>query len=160
MSLLTSAAIKRNMKTNLLMLTLAGALCAGLSIATAADKKLEAGPRGGRLLEKTAPRAEFLVEKDRSVSITFYDDKLQPLPVGNQVVTVMAEAKAGKTKLEFARKDGRLVSQMPLPEGEGYTVVVMLKAREDTKSQNFRFTLDLSTCGGCKRAEYACICGH
>ena len=131
------------MKTNLFVLTLAATLSAGLLIASAADKKIEAGPKGGRILDKTTPKAEFLVERDRTVSIAFYDDKLQPVPVGNQVVTVMAEAKAGKTKLELTRKDGKLVSQTPLPEGEGYTVVVMIKAREDAKSQNFRFALDL-----------------
>jgi len=73
---------------------------------------------------------------------------------------VVAEAQSGKTKLELTRKDGRLVSSTPLPEGEGYMIVVMLKAREDTKSQNFRFKLDTHNCGGCKRAEYACTCGH
>jgi hypothetical protein len=148
------------MKINLRTFTFVVALCAGLFPLNAADKKLEAGPRGGRLLQKTTPTAEFLVEKDRTVSITFYDDKLRPLPVGNQMVTVIAEAKTGKTRLELTRKDGRLVSQTPLPEGDGYTVVVMLKAREDAKSQNLRFTLDMSNCGGCKRNEYACICDH
>jgi len=145
---------------NLLKSILAGALCAGLLTATAAEKKVEAGPKGGRLLEKTSPKAEFVVEKDRIVTINFYDDKLQSLPAGNQVVTVIADAKSGKARLEFERKDGRLVSKTPLPEGDGYGLVVMLKAREDAKSQNFRFTFDTSTCGGCKRVEYACTCGH
>ena len=141
------------------ILTLAGVLCAGLLTLNAAEK-VQAGPKGGRILEKTMPKAEFFVEKDRSVTITFYDDKLQAISVGNQVVTVVAEAKSGKTTIELVRKDGRLVSKTPLPEGEGYAVVVMIKAREDKKSQNFRFKLDTSTCGGCKRAEYACICDH
>jgi hypothetical protein len=148
------------MNTQARCLPIVVALLAGPLAAIAADKKIEAGPKGGRLLEKTSPKAEFFVEKDRTVIIAFYDDKLQPAPVGNQLVTVIAEAKNGKTRVELARKEDKLVSVMPLPEGEGYTVVVMLKAREDAKSQNFRFGLDLSTCGGCKRAEYACICGH
>ena len=139
---------------------IAAALLAGLIVAAAADNKIEAGPKGGRILDKTNPKAEFLVEKDRTVSITFYDDKWQPVPAGNQIVTVIAEPKSGKTKLELTRKDGRLVSDTPLPEGEGYILVVMLKAREDAKPQNFRFKLDTYTCGGCKRAEYACTCGH
>lgn len=146
------------MNTTIKLTTIAAVLLAGLLHATAAEKKVETGPKGGRLLEKTSPKAEFFVEKDRSVTITFYDDKPQPVPVGNQVVTVIAEAKSGKTNIGLVRKDGRLVSQTALPEGEGYTVVVMIKAREDTKSQNFRFKLDLSICGGCKRAEYACSC--
>ncbi|HKS37338.1 MAG TPA: hypothetical protein VJW76_09130 [Verrucomicrobiae bacterium] len=148
------------MKTNLRILTAVTVLCAGLFTIAAAEKKVEAGPKGGRLLDKTSPKAEFFVEKDRTVSITFYDDKLQPVPVGNQVVTVIAEAKSGKARLELARKDGRLVSRMPLPEGEGYLIVVMIKAREDAKSQNFRLKLETHVCGGCKRAEYACTCGH
>lgn len=136
----------------------AAVLGLGLSLAQAADKKHLAGPKGGRLLEATAPRAEFFVEKDRTVTISFYDDKLQPLPVGNQVVTVVAEAPSGKTKLEMTRKDGRLISQTALPEGEGYMIVVMLKAREDSKSQNIRFKLETQLCAECQRAEYACIC--
>lgn len=148
------------MKTNLRILTVAAALCGGLFTAVAAEKKVEGGPKGGRILDKTSPKAEFFVEKDRTVTITFYDDKLQPVPVGNQVVTVIAEAKSGKTKVELERKDGRLVSPTPLPDGEGYTIVVMIKAREETKSQNLRFKLETHFCGGCKRAEYACICDH
>jgi hypothetical protein len=148
------------MITSIKLLTLAGVLCAGLLNANAADPKPLAGPRGGRLLEKTEPRAEFLVEKDRTVSITFYDGKLQPVTAGSQTATVIADAKTGKTTLELAPKDGRLVSSSPLPEGDGYTIVVMLKAREDGKPQNFRFKLALHTCGECNRAEYACTCSH
>ena len=57
---------------NKVSLLLAGVLCAGLLSAAAADK-VEAGPKGGRILEKTNPKAEFFVEKDRTVSISFYD---------------------------------------------------------------------------------------
>jgi hypothetical protein len=50
------------------LIALAGVLCAGLRTATAAAAdKAEGGPKGGRLLEKTKPRAEFFVEKDRTV---------------------------------------------------------------------------------------------
>jgi hypothetical protein len=148
------------MKTNLTVLALALTLGAGLLPLLAAGKNIEAGPKGGRLLDNTSPRAEFLVEKDHTVAIAFYDDQLRPVPAGDQMVTVIAEARGGKTRLDLTRKDGRLVSPAPLPDGDGYLVVVMLKAREDAKSQNFRFRLELHECGGCKRAEYACICGH
>ena len=43
---------------------------------------------------------------------------------------------------------------------DGYNLVVQFKQTADAKPQNFRFKLDLHTCGGCKRAEYACTCGH
>jgi hypothetical protein len=147
------------MKASLKLLTLAGALCAGLLVANAAPK-ITPGPKGGKLLENTAPRAEFFVEKDRKVTITFYDEKLKPVPAGEQTATVIAQAKQGKQTLEFEKKDGALVSKTALPEGDGYLVVVQLQAKPDTKSQNFRIQYDTHTCGGCKLAEYACTCGH
>jgi hypothetical protein len=51
-----------------------------------------------------------------------------------------------------------LVSKTKLPTGGDYNVVVQLKQTADAKPLNFRFKLDLATCGGCKRPEYACIC--
>ena len=148
------------MKTNLKFLTLmAGVLCAGLITVSAADKVV-GGPKGGRLLEKTEPRAEFYVEKDRTVTITFYDGALKPVAAAGQTVTVIADAKDGKAKMEFEKKGDALVSKTKLPEGDGYSVVVQFKQTADAKPQNFRFKLDLGTCGECKRAEYACTCGH
>lgn len=139
------------------LIALAGVLCAGLFTATAAEK-IEAGPKGGRLLEKTTPRAEFFVEKDRTVSIRFYDASLKPVAAGEQTVTAVADAKSGKQKLEFEKKGDLLVSKSKLPEGDGYTVVVQLAAKAGAKPQNFRIKYDESTCGGCKRIEYACTC--
>jgi hypothetical protein len=94
------------------------------------------------------------------VIIAFYDAALQPVPATEQSVTVIADAKDGKAKLEFEKKGGVLVSKSKLPEGEGYNVVVQFKQMADAKPQNFRFKADLHTCGECKRAEYACACDH
>jgi hypothetical protein len=132
-------------------------LCAGLLAAMAADK-VEAGPKGGRILEKTNPKAEFFVEKDRTVSISFYDAVGKVVTPTDQSVTVIADGKDGKQKIEFERKGDALVSKAKLPEGDANNVVVQLKQTADAKPQNFRFEADLSTCGGCKRAEYACAC--
>lgn len=148
------------MKTASRLPALAAALCAGLLAATAAEPKVEAGPKGGRLLEKTSPRAEFFVEKDHSVTIAFYDDKLQPVPAAGQAVTVIADVKGTKTKLEFEKKGDVLVSRTKLPEGDGYNLVVQFKQTAEAKPQNFRFAFDNHLCGGCKRAEYACTCDH
>ncbi len=151
------------MKTNIRILTVAVALCAGLFTAAAADKdehKHLATPKGGRLLEKTEPPAEFVIEKDRSVTINFYDAAMKPVPAAEQTVTVIADAKSGKTTLTFEKKGDALVSKTKLPAGEGYNLVVQFKQTAAAKPQNFRFTLDLGTCGECKRAEYGCVCGH
>lgn len=128
-----------------------------LTSATAAEK-VEAGPRGGRLLQTDAPRPEFFVEKDRTVSIAFYDANKKQVPAAAQTVSAVAEAKTGKTKLEFEKKGELLVSKSPLPEGNGYNVVIQYRATAEAKPQNFRIPLNTEACGGCKRAEYACTC--
>jgi hypothetical protein len=140
--------------THLLLLAL---LMLGTSIVRA-DKTTVAGPKGGRLLENESPRAEFFVEADRTVSLTFYDANLKPVPVTEQTATAMAETKKGKEKMEFEKKSDRLVSKTPLPEGDGYTVVLQLRTKPEAKPKNFRIALHLEQCGKCKRAEYACTC--
>lgn len=152
------------MKTNLRILTLAVAVCAALALPAVAQDKHDhahkATPKGGRLLEKTEPHAEFVVEKDRTVTINFYNAEMKPVAVTTQSVIVQADAKDGKVKLEFEKKGDSLVSKTKLPEGDGYNIVVQFKQTADGKPQNLRFKLDMSTCGECKRAEYACICAH
>ena len=142
------------------LFTFAALLGAGILTVHAADKKELATPGGGRLLEKTEPHAEFVVGKDRTVTINFYNAELKPIAATTQNVTVIAEAKSGKATLEFEKKGDSLVSKTKLPEGEGYNIVVQFKQTSDAKPTNFRFKLDTHTCGGCKRAEYACTCGH
>ena len=151
------------MKSYLRILTLAAALGVGLFTATAADKHdhaHKATPKGGRLLDKTEPLAEFVVEKDRSVAINFYNEEMKPVAATTQAVTVIADAKSGKETLQFEKKGDAIVSKTKLPEGEGYNVVVQFKQTADAKPVNLRFKLDLHTCGECKRAEYACTCDH
>ncbi len=146
------------MKTFARSILLALALCAGL--ATVHAHKITGGPKGGRLLEKTSPQAEFFVEKDRTVTLTFYDAALKPVAVVAQTVTVIAETKGGKVTMEFEKKGDALVSKTKLPEGDGYNLIVQVKSAPDARPQNFRFRYDAHTCGGCQRAEYACTCGH
>ena len=123
-----------------------------------ADIAIKAGPRKGRVLELEGQNAEFFVEKDRTISIAFYDTAMKAQPAAIQIVSATAEAPTGKVKLEFEKKGEMLVSKAPLPEGEHYTIVVQVKTAAEAKSKNFRIPLDLSVCKGCSHAEYACIC--
>mgnify|MGYP001599474669 CR=1 FL=1 len=116
------------------------------------------GPKGGRILTTEAPHAEFFVAKDHSVVVTFYGADLKALPVSGQVVTATAETKAGKVKLDFAEKDGALVSKSPMPEGDDFTVVVQIKDNASARPKNYRVLYHDEICAECKRAEYACIC--
>lgn len=151
------------MRTSIRIVTLAAALCVGLFTATAADKHdhaHKATPKGGRLLDKTEPHAEFVVEKDRTVSLHFYNEEMKPVAVTTQTVTVVADGKSGKETLVLEKKGDSLVSKSKLPDGDGYNVVVQFKQTPDAKPVNLRFKLDMHICGECKRAEYACICDH
>ena len=143
------------MKTAKHLTILVATLCGVLITIYAADK--QGGPKGGRLLE-TSPKAEFLGEKDKTVSINFYDTALNPVAVADQSVTVIAEAKTGKRKLDFEKKGTSLVSKTKLPPGDGYNLVVQFKQTAEAKPQNFRFKYDENPCAKCNRAEYACIC--
>lgn len=151
------------MKSILTVLALAGALCAASTVVYAEaghDHERVGGPKGGRLLENTNPSAEFYVEKDNTVTVTFYDDALKPVAVAEQSVTVIAETEGNKTTLEFEKKGDVLVSKGPLPAGHALNLVVQFRQTVDATPSNFRFVLEDHICGVCKRAEYACICEH
>jgi hypothetical protein len=124
-----------------------------------ADAKVKAGPRRGLIMDLGSKQAEFFVEKDRTISIAVYDAAMKAQPATTEVITATAEAPTGKVKMEFANKDGKLVSTTKLPEGEGYQVVVQAKPTPDAKTKNFRIKLQTHICGGpCKNPEYACTC--
>ena len=142
------------MKTLLHILTVLA-----LAVAPAlADAKVKAGPRKGRILELEGQNAEFFVEKDRTISIAFYDATGKKQPVAAQVIAATAEAPGAKTKLEFEKKGDLLVSKAPLPAGEGYQVVVQAKTTADAKPKNFRIKLETHICKSCSNPEYACAC--
>ncbi|MEC5129465.1 hypothetical protein VSU19_22075 [Verrucomicrobiales bacterium BCK34] len=121
-------------------------------------KEVEAGPRGGRLLDTESPRPEFFVEKDHTVSVKFYDKDGKAVAPEDQQVTVITTGKA-KKKLSLEKKDGALVSTEPLPEGDGYGLVVQVRPDADSRPTNFRFDFINHICGGtCGNPEYACTC--
>lgn len=152
------------MKTSFPLFALLGSLCAGLIAAPGSAKdnehKHKGGPNGGKLFGQVQPHAEFLVQKDRTVAISFYDEAMKLVPVGAQTATLVAETKAGKTKIEFERKGNVLVSKGTLPEGDGYNLVLQFKQAAEAKPQNFRFKFETHDCGECRRMEYACTCDH
>ena len=132
--------------------------CALLATAAAFAAKPIPGPKGGKILTSEAPHVEFFVEKDRTVTVSFYDQDLKPIAPSGQVVSAVAEAKTGKANLSFSAKDGSLASTVPLPEGDGYRVVLQVRESAAAKPKNYRLEFHDEVCGECKRAEYACIC--
>lgn len=131
-----------------------------LATAVAFAAKPIPGPKGGKIVTTEAPHVEFFVEKDRSVTVSFYDKDLKAVAPSGQVVSAIAEAKTGKVNLTFAAKDGALVSSAPLPEGDGYRVVLQVRDSAQAKPKNYRVEFHDEVCGECKRAEYACVCDN
>lgn len=148
------------MKTQLSkLLTLIAIAAMGFALlALAQEKKPTAGPKGGKILNEDPPRAEFFVEKDHTVTISFYGADMKAVPATTQTAVVYADAKSGRAKLDFEKKGDVLVSKSPLPEGDGYNVMVQLKASPDAKAQNIKVNYHTEKCDKCKMAEYACIC--
>jgi hypothetical protein len=147
--------MKASMTSKSLLLAVAAMISAA---ALFAAEKIVGGPKGGRLLEADGQKAEFFVTKDRKVEITYYDAALKAVAPGDHVVTVNAEPKSGRMKLELEKTATGYISKTVLPAGDPYRVVVQMRAKPDSKPQNFRVDLNLEMCGGCKRAEYACTC--
>lgn len=136
---------------------LATVLLTGTALAGEAAKIIP-GPKGGRMLTAAAPHAEFFVGKDRKVTVAFYGADLKPVAPTEQVVTVIAEAKTGKVKLDMEKKPEGFVSKQPLPEGNKYRVVVRIGAKPDATPVNYRVLFNDEMCAECHRPEYACTC--
>lgn len=121
------------------------------------DKPL-AAPQGGRLIEIDNTHAEFLILPDRKVSVTFYDHDMKPLAPSSQLVTLIAEAPSGRATLDFEPAASAFLSRSPLPEGNGYRLVLRIRNSPDSTPRNFRFDLHTEPCSACKLPEYACTC--
>lgn len=123
--------------------------------------KAAAGPNGGRVVEIEGGHAEFFVQPDQKVRVTLLTEDLKPQAPAEQVIVATAEAPSGKAKLALAKTGEFFVSETALPEGNGYRIVLQIKATPDAKPQNFRIDYNSALCGECKLAEYACTCsGH
>ncbi len=118
------------------------------------------GPQGGKVLESTPLHAEFFVQQDRKISVTFYDEKMKEVTPSTQQIKVIAEMKSGKKSFDLEKSTTSFISKESLPEGDGYRIVVQIKNDPASKPQNFRIDYLTVLCAGCKRAEYACTCAH
>lgn len=125
-----------------------------------AHEKKVAGPNRGRILTGLEPRAEFFVTAARKVQITFLGKDGRPVPPAEQVVTVTAGDRAAPTKLSFSKSGNVLLSNAALPAGADIPTVVQIVPTPGAETVTHKFNTDLSKCGGCKNAEYACICDH
>lgn len=130
----------------------------GLMIPTlpAADK---AGPKGGKLLEVPEGYVEFFVNPTRQGEIVFYDKELKPQPVAAQEVIVTAGTREKQEKLSVEKTDAQFVTK-PLPAGDGYYVILQIKASPDAEAKTLRIRYLEANCAGCNLPEYACTCGH
>ena len=127
--------------------------------ALAADTPIS-GSNGGKILSSVPLHAEFFVQPDRKVSITFYDEALKQVGPAGQEIKVIAEASTGKVALEFEKSSTGYISKTALPAGDGYRIVVQIKNDATAKPQNFRVDFHTEICKECGHPEYACTCAH
>ncbi len=119
-----------------------------------------AGPNGGRVLTEVEPHAEFFVTGDRKVQITFVDDDINAVTLGEQSVSVIAGDRSNPTNLAFARSGETLISDKALPEGNDFPTVVQIKTSPEAEMVRVRFNVNLEDCPTCDQREYACTCDH
>ncbi|MEQ2008891.1 MAG: hypothetical protein ABMA26_19085 [Limisphaerales bacterium] len=117
-------------------------------------------PNGGKIFEIEPDHIEFVVEKDRTATVRFYDKDMNLMPAGARTVTAIGDAPSGKVTLAFTANGSALATTAPFPEGTAYPVALAYKASADAKPVNFRLKLNLNPCGECKLLEYACTCDH
>ena len=122
--------------------------------------KIVAGPNGGRVITDVEPHIEFLVNDDRTVTLTVLDDTNKPAKITEQTAKITAGDRSNPTKLEFTAKDGKLVSDTKLPEGNDFPLVLQIKPSKLGKKVTVKFNLNLADCPTCKNKEYACTCDH
>ncbi len=108
-------------------------------------EKIIAGPNGGRVITSVEPHLEFFVNKDRTVTITALDDNNKATKITGQKVKLTAGKRLAPTRLKFIEKDGVLVSDGKLPEGNDFPVVVQIRTAEGAKKVNAKFNLNLTS---------------
>lgn len=119
-----------------------------------------AGPNGGRVLTKIDPHLEFLVQEDGRIQISALDADGQVIPVTDQEVKVYTGDRSNPMSLRFTVEEGVLMSDVSLPEGNHFPVVVRIQTDEPGSRVTEKFTLNLDACITCPNREYACTCDH
>src|SRR5687768_16010107 len=153
----------KTMKPQSIILRLLALVALGFCVANLqahGEKKKVAGPNDGRIIAAVESRAEFFVLPDRKVQITFLDQAGKATPPADQIVTIVAGDRMSPTTLTFSKSGNTLLSNAPLPPGDDVPAVVQIKPTSKAKAVTEKFNVDLSKCGECKLAEYACICSH
>ena len=138
------------------IITFTLALWAGLAVV--AQAKLEAGPNGGKIIGNEPDRAELVIRDDGKVAVSFLAEAGTSGDIGERLVTLFAQLETGRTEITLVWEGETLVSEEPLPQPEGYTLVVQIRSKADAKPVNARVQYISHICGGCSLKEYACTC--
>lgn len=119
---------------------------------------LVAGPNGGKLVGGPPDQAEVVISEAGYLSVIFLDAQLKPALAGSRRVVAFAQLEQGRQEIAMKREGEQWVSETPLPQPEGYTLVVQLRAQADARPVNARILFIMHECGGCSLKEYACTC--
>lgn len=133
-------------------------IVAGMLIFATSQAALVAGPNGGKIIGEAPDRAEVVIGDDGIVTVTFLDDRGQPAAIGTRSVALFAQLESGRQEVKLNADGDKLISAAPLPQPEGYTLVVQLRASPEGRPVNARLQFNTHVCSGCSLKEYACIC--
>jgi hypothetical protein len=125
---------------------------------SSAHAALVAGPNGGKIIGATPDRAEVVISDAGLVTVSFLDDQGQVAAAGDRLVKLFALLESGRQEIPFRVEGQTIVSISPLPQPEGYTLVVQIRSHAESSPVNARIQYISSTCGECTLKEYACTC--
>lgn len=117
-----------------------------------------AGPNGGKIVGTAPDRAEVVIKDDGVLVVRFLDDQNQVVTIGDRSVKLFAQLESGRQEIMLQAEEQTLVSTLPLPQPEGYTLVVQIRSSAEAQPVNARIQYISHVCGGCSLKEYACTC--
>ena len=119
-----------------------------------------AAPNNGKVLKELEPHVELVVTEDNKLQIFILGENEKVVAPNGESFSAIAGERQSPTMLKFEVKEESFISNIPLPEGKNFPVILTFKATEDGKKQRAKFNLNLNDCPTCDFKEYACTCDH
>ena len=120
----------------------------------------DAAPNNGKILHDLEPHVELVVTEDNKLQIFILGEDEKVVAPNGESFSAIAGERQSPTMLKFEVKEESFISNIPLPEGKNFPVILTFKATEDGKKQRAKFNLNLNDCPTCDFKEYACTCDH
>lgn len=119
-----------------------------------------ASPNNGKILKELEPHVELVVTEDNKLQIFILGEDGKVVAPNGESFSAIAGERQSPTSMKFEAKEGSFISDVTLPDGKNFPIILSFKAEKDGEKQRAKFNLNLNECPTCDFKEYACICDH